>query len=374
MPLHVRRSYVRTLEGVVVVDFKCSRCGHEALAAVMSSGTGEETAGALSDPADAKLLAQSRAGHELMQNARDLAAVACCPACRTADDAKLARARTGALVKAGLIAIAPSGLAYAYSVGEGAPFSMVVVVSAGALIAACASFFGSRWRWAETEARVRFLSAAELEAVRAASPLEAPAEPEPESVGFTVALVWGAALSEAKVTRPFASSLRLGLMEHRPDGPAWLTPDELEGRSPDDALELALRTLASDSRGGLTEVEPGVLHGSWGDGFAASRLALPERFRDLALKGRPVSFAASEDTLFLAGEDAPDALLKAFARSRAHAMQVLADERSVAGRFTARPWRLTEQGWEPWAMPASHPLSPRVSALEAELGSNAWRP
>jgi hypothetical protein len=164
------RRHTAVVVGRVVTDFKCRLCGHQALAAVYSEGAGEDTAVTFVDDAAAKQLAHGRASLELMRNARLVASMARCPACRNVDAAALAAARNWALAKAAVIVGAPTALAWLYRFGEGAPLALVITVAGLALGFAVFSFLGDRWRWAEADARVEFLTDAELAALEAGAP------------------------------------------------------------------------------------------------------------------------------------------------------------------------------------------------------------
>src|SRR5688572_16199563 len=89
-----------SLEGEVVVPFKCRHCGHETSAAVKSRGTGEGNPGVFIDGDRAKEHARAGASIDLVVNARLVASMAACPACRTADTEAVARTRNLSVLKA----------------------------------------------------------------------------------------------------------------------------------------------------------------------------------------------------------------------------------------------------------------------------------
>jgi hypothetical protein len=356
--------YRSTREGDVLLDFVCKSCGCEARARVRSEGEGEARATLFIGMSTAKERASAESQRNLESNAQVVLAMARCPQCKHVDKAAIDSARMGAILKSLGLAFAALVL-FQLTVGRhGTPSSWPIPLAA---IAAVVLYVRARWQWTEVEQRVEFVGKPHKRVER-----EKPARAAEEMPPWRVGLVWGAAAEEAKLTWPFVNGLRLGLLLAEPDGLAWAEPRQLECLRESEARGAALKNLERGE--GLSELERGVLRGQWGDGLAASRLATPAMFRDLDVRGKPVAFTASEDTLVIAGSEDAEALARAFALSKKHLAKVRKDEASSAGTFTAHPWILTDAGWRPWELPDGHPLRGEVAALQATLGAHAWRP
>ncbi|MEW6432591.1 MAG: hypothetical protein AB1730_13895 [Myxococcota bacterium] len=108
------------------------------------------------------------------------------------------------------------------------------------------------------------------------------------------------------------------------------------------------------------------------DELAASRLMLPELFSGLNQRGELIAFTPSEGTLFLAGSEDAEALVKAATLALDDAREVIEDS-PLAGRFTAVPWVLRDGRFFPWTVPAGHALTAQLAELDALMNGCGWR-
>ncbi len=123
------------------------------------------------------------------------------------------------------------------------------------------------------------------------------------------------------------------------------------GISPDVAFQAALHNLAARSEAqwlGSPEAA-GVYRSPWKDGFDASRIALPQQFARVPLRGRAVVLAPTPSQLLLAGSDDVDGLfhLARFARRHLEANRTI---------FMLRALCMGEDGesWDDWEPPRDH--------------------
>lgn len=351
--------YTSTVEGTLTLDFVCSRCGAMSSARVKAKGEGEATAYAFIGGDRAKAKASVSADEDLRRSAALLARIAPCPSCGFVDEAVRSSLRSSAFMRA--IGVVGASVALAIFLPERAGILSSFLPVLGVLVALF-DYHKQSWRWSEARERVEFLRGAPGHRKK-----------KRQADRLRPAFAWGETLDEAELTWPFAPSLHLGVLTSVEDDLSWVSIEDLGELSDDDAKAKALANLERVSASGLVLVEPGVFRGQWNDQLAAARLALPELARTLSVAGTPVAFTPSEDTFFVAGLDEPRALERAFELSKKDLERVLGDD-SSAGRFTAHPWILTGQGWQPWSPPPGHALQAKIALLDAQLGAAAWRP
>lgn len=352
--------YTTNLEGEAVVEFSCTKCRHAALALVRSKGEGSSTAWAFIGGDAAKQRSSEKAGDDLRQNAEVLAASAPCPKCGYADDSRTSDAHSKTLLQA--FAVMGIGFFLAFT---GKSFSLLF---AGVTIAvAVVHYASSSWKWMD-HGRVRFVTREELAGARNDAALQGVAHAH----AWYLCWLWKADHDDV-VAEPFQGTLRLGLLSRADDGNTWLEHSDLGSVSPDAALEKARENLEAASEASLREVEPGVWKGDWGDWFAATRLIIPQRFTALKLNGEPIAFTPSENTLFVAGSNDEQGLVRAATLAEAHAREVIANHPN-AGAFCATPWRRTADVLESWVPPAGHPLRAQLEGLRALVGPKGWTP
>jgi hypothetical protein len=125
----------------------------------------------------------------------------------------------------------------------------------------------------------------------------------------------------------------------------------------DALLQRARANLAARSgEEGFLRLGPGRYRSTWRDGLDGSRLLLPGILRHLDLDGDPVAVVPSPDTLLVVGDQDLPALRWALAG----ALEFLdSDPRALNGC----PLRLRHFDWEPFRVPAGHPLQPQMEQL-----------
>lgn len=178
-------------------------------------------------------------------------------------------------------------------------------------------------------------------------------------------LLWSETEPGEVASVPFTGPIRLGVVSGEPSGNEWLAPAQL-GMDVESAIEVARARLAEVSRELPTHVGPGVFRGTWGDGLAGARLALPSLVRKLTWSGPPLAVVATEDSLLLC-EDTVESLTEALR---------LAEEdssRTPPGidRCPFPVFRFEAGAWKSWSLPATHPLKDRVDALTARAVSSS---
>lgn len=350
-----RRFDVR-LEEDVSVDWQCIRCGKQQLATVQSEGAGD--ASATFQWSQAREEAAQRARDNLVENAQRIARAAACPACGASDPSGLEElASTNRLYT---VLTLVGGLAIcALATSRNPSMTWTFLLLAVVVFASATSRANTLERLRQAVSRVRFSPAKSQPAAGSAKHKGVLAfllDPELQGV----------------FARPYLGSLRVGALVLGGDDADWLEPGDVDATA-DEALERARHNLASRSKASLVQAAPGVWQGRWKDELAASRLLLPELFTGLQQKGELIAFTPSEGTLFLAGSEDADALVKAATLALDDAREVIEDS-PLAGRFTAVPWVLRDGRFVPWTAPAGHPLETKLAELEALMNGRGWRP
>ncbi len=112
------------------------------------------------------------------------------------------------------------------------------------------------------------------------------------------------------------------------------------------------------------EAAPGVFVSPYHDTFDASRLALPELFAGLKVKGQPVALAPTHDIVFVTGDDDAEGLLQiatwgeeALLEPRAH---------------SALAFRLEGTTWKHWLPEKGHPAWAKFKLLELQTMASAY--
>jgi hypothetical protein len=114
------------------------------------------------------------------------------------------------------------------------------------------------------------------------------------------------------------------------------------GLEPAPALALATANLQKRSEGSFTTLGPGVFVSGWNDGYASSRLLLPERIAALPVKGDPVAMVPVRSLLLVTGADDKHGLLT-MAAAAAEALAVSAEP------LSAQPLILSGGQWVDFA-------------------------
>jgi hypothetical protein len=372
----VGRTYTAEVGGSVPVKYECGSCGFATIAVVRSEGRAEATAWAFIGSDSAKASAESNARADLLENARVLAATARCPSCNALDEAASSGARTQAIFQSiGTFAVMVVLGLYMQSTRESL---WALLAFALGLVLAVSHYSKNSWKWAGADDRVRLLGHEEVEALLQATEDDDEDDEDGEDEGeedegedeqplphFLAAPVWVDVGGEV-VTWPFVPGVQLGLLRQENGTTRWVKPAELEEVPVERAKSVALDNLRAATTP-LQQLAPGVYRGSWGDGIAAARLAVLERVASLPLSGQPVAFTSTEDSFVVAGASDVTALGLALQQAREDAARVLADKTSKVDLFTATPWLLADGQWQPWQVPAAHPLKPRLDELATLL-------
>lgn len=142
------------------------------------------------------------------------------------------------------------------------------------------------------------------------------------------------------LTEPVVRDLFLEVVRESPRqqwSPVSPTEAATWGLSPPRALALAKENLAKASQQPWVKVEAGLLRSPWTDGLAAARLALPDRFRSLPVRGAPLVVAPHQGCLLVTGTE----------ETHAHAafVALALEEARAQGPLQLAPLQLTGQGW-----------------------------
>lgn len=143
-------------------------------------------------------------------------------------------------------------------------------------------------------------------------------------------------------------------------------PDRLDawGVSFEAAWSQAKANLKAKSTRAYDMPAPGLYVSPYHDGFDATRMVLPELFRALELKGRPVVLAPTHDILFATGDEDVDGLTQA----AAWAEEALLEPRA----HSAIAFRLEEGGWRPWMPEKGHPAWAKLKLLALQTLASAY--
>ncbi len=151
-----------------------------------------------------------------------------------------------------------------------------------------------------------------------------------------------------------------------PSSVTEIGPDRLEawGLSFEALFERAKDNLRAASQVPFEEAAPGVFVSPFHDTLDASRLVLPELFRALKVKGRPVVVAPTHDIVFVTGEDDPEGLQQ---------VSVWTEEALLEPRaHSAIAFRLEGDTWAPWLPPKGHPAFAKLKLLALQTTASAY--
>jgi hypothetical protein len=127
------------------------------------------------------------------------------------------------------------------------------------------------------------------------------------------------------------------------------------GITVEDAMKIARYNLSVRSREPMCEVAPGLFQGPWRDCNAAGRLLLTETLTRLKVRGDVVAMIPGRDYLLVTGSDDTAGLAKMVLAAKAALDEPKAN--------TPEMLRLRGTTWEPFSLPADHPLA----AMHAEM-------
>lgn len=132
----------------------------------------------------------------------------------------------------------------------------------------------------------------------------------------------------------------------------------------DTLFERAKQNLKALSEARFEQGAPGVFVSPFHDGLDASRMLLPELFKNLPVKGRPVALAPTHDVLFITGEDDTSGL---------HQAAVWAEEALLEPRaHSAVAFVLADDRWVPWLPPKGHPAHAKYKLLALQTLASAY--
>lgn len=175
---------------------------------------------------------------------------------------------------------------------------------------------------------------------------------------------WTDAPAKVPPMRPIAEHLGLVLVHDEPDTVSLLGQDQLHTWAIefDDALNRAIENLRALSDADWTQLAPGLFASPWSDFHDAARLALPDLFHRLPIRGNPVATVPNRQAVLVAG----DKDLRAMAALLEATRTLLTEDRPISGI----PVRHDGQRWESWAPDAVHPELGGWSELRArEIGA-----
>ncbi|MBX7101964.1 MAG: hypothetical protein K1X89_29880 [Myxococcaceae bacterium] len=139
---------------------------------------------------------------------------------------------------------------------------------------------------------------------------------------------------------PLVRDVFLEVVRQGPRGWSSVTAAEAAGWTlePPQALALARENLAKVSAEPWVKVESGLFRSPWSDGLAAARLALPDRFRALSLRGAPLVVAPHQGCVLVTGTEEREA--------HAAFVALALEEARGPGPLLLSPLQLTKQGWQ----------------------------
>lgn len=113
------------------------------------------------------------------------------------------------------------------------------------------------------------------------------------------------------------------------------------------------------------EAAPGVFVSPYHDTLDASRLLLPQLFKDLKVKGKVIAIAPTHDIVFATGEDDVEGLQQMAAWTE----EALLEPRA----HSAFAFRLVDgEKWEPWLPPKGHAAFPKLKLLALQTTASAY--
>lgn len=132
----------------------------------------------------------------------------------------------------------------------------------------------------------------------------------------------------------------------------------------DQLMPIAISNLRARSSEPFEEVEAGIYRSAWHDTFDASRMLLPELFRDLKVSGAPVVLAPTHDVLLVTGDQNELGL----AKIADWAEEAVMEPRSHSGIA----FRLEDGQWKPWLPPRNHAAFPKLRLLELQTVASEY--
>ncbi|MEO8800905.1 MAG: hypothetical protein ABI551_23640, partial [Polyangiaceae bacterium] len=150
----------------------------------------------------------------------------------------------------------------------------------------------------------------------------------------------------------------------------WVREGDLKGTK-DAAIQEAMHDLERIAQDPWSKESEGAFSLDYEGEISASVFAAPELFAGLKVKGDPIVFAPTEDTLYVAGEDDVEALKSAAQAAAVDARRWLEGPNSSGAAFTARPWKLVNGKFELWNVRPE--LVRHVETLEKIVGKDGWR-
>lgn len=287
-----------------------------------------------------------------------------CPKCGNEERAALDRLRRKTALQAlGLMLVAFA--LFHFGAGKDGPWPRVLVPLALGSI----WYLGSSWRWKPRD-RARFATDEEVKKHRERDASKhLPSRVQPASKLFFAPL-WGPG-NDGVVSVPFFADLRFGLRTYDDDGEnQWIREWDLKGTK-DAAIQEAMHDLERVAQDPWSKEPEGAFSLDYEGEIAASVFVAPGLFAGLNVKGYPIVFAPTEDTLYVAGEDDVEALKAAAKAAAVDARRWLEGPNPSGAAFTARPWKLVSGKLEPWNVRPE--LVKHVKTLEKIVGKNGWR-
>ncbi len=166
---------------------------------------------------------------------------------------------------------------------------------------------------------------------------------------------------------PINDELAAHLAYELPSSVTEIGPERLEawGLTFDELFARSKENLRAASQMPFEVGAPGVFVSPFHDTLDASRMLLPELFRALAVKGRPIVVAPTHDIVFVTGEDDPDGL---------HQLSIWTEEALLEPRaHSAIAFRLNaDDSWSPWLPPKGHPAFAKLKLLALQTTASAY--
>lgn len=154
----------------------------------------------------------------------------------------------------------------------------------------------------------------------------------------------------ARASRPFCETMLIMLALDSEHAIRLVTDADLDelGLTFDDALGIAIGHLDEKGAHSFGQLAEGTFVSTCGDYHDASRVLIPEMFRQLPVNGNPVAIVQARSAVLVTGSQDMDGL----AMIAGFALEDLADnERAVA----LNPIELVDGQWRPFAIAPHHP-------------------
>jgi len=156
--------------------------------------------------------------------------------------------------------------------------------------------------------------------------------------------IMGTQTARVAPIRAIGSDLAIDLFADQMGSDIVIEPQQLRdlGLEPPQALERAIANLRERPKADFTTLGPGVFVSRADDGYASSRLLLPERIAALPVNGDPVAMVPIRSMLLVAGADDKNGLLTMAAAA--------AETLTMSGEpLSAQPLRLSQGHWVDFA-------------------------